>query len=275
MKKAMALGLGLILTLLLGACGDDREITVISREEASGTRAAFVSLTGLAREGIDRTYPRAEINSSTAVVMQTVMGNKNAIGYISMGALSQEVRALSINGVQATKENVRLGRYALARPFFLATGKQQPLAADFLSYILSQQGQALISEMGFVPMEPGGSYERAYLRGTVRVMGSSSIAPVMERLAEGYMGLNPEALVQVQTSDSTQGLSSLARGLCDIAMSSRELTREELALGITALPMCKDGIAVIVNVKNPVTELNMVQLRSIFQGEIRSWELVE
>ncbi len=277
MKKLFAVLLTLSLLLCLAACGGKgAEITVISREEASGTRSAFVELTGVEEDGVDRTYARAEINSSTAVVMQTVAGNENAIGYISLGSLSDTVKALSLDGAEATAENVRNGSYPLARPFILGTlGEQSPLVADFYSYILSEAGQTVISEAGYVSTGSQGSYESSHLNGTIKVMGSTSVAPVMEKLAEAYMAVNPDVTVQVQTSDSSQGLSSLAEGLCDVAMSSRNLKDSEIEKGIEPVTICMDGIAVIVNNNNSLSNLTMTQLKEIFLGNVTAWDEVQ
>lgn len=273
MKKQLLLLLALL--LCLSACGGDpQEITVITREEGSGTRSAFTELSGVAEKGMDKTYPRAEVSSSTAVVLQTVMGNKNAIGYISLSALQRGIKALSIDGVAASEKTVSEGSYPLARPFLLATGERpSEQAADFLAFLLSEDGQELVRQAGYVPVSAG-SYQSRELSGILRISGSSSVAPVMERLAERYMALNPHLQVQIQTSDSSTGLSALSQGLCDIAMSSRSLKDSERAKGLEATTLCMDGIAVIVNQSNPVSNLSMVQLRAIFTGQLGSWALI-
>lgn len=276
MKKIFAFILTLCLSLSLAACGgDNQEITVISREEGSGTRSAFVELTGVEEDGVDGTYARAEINSSTAVVMQTVAGNDAAIGYISLGSLNDSVKALPLDGVAPTAESVKDGSYPLARPFLLGTTAQSSEAAlDFIAYILSDAGQQIIEEAGYVGVS-GGSYESRHLTGTIKVAGSTSVAPVMEKLAESYMAVNPDITVELQTSDSSTGLSSLAEGLCDIAMSSRSLKDSETSKGIEAQTICMDGIAVIVNHNNTTDGLTMAQLKAIFTGAVRSWDEVK
>lgn len=275
MKKIVITVLILCLLLCAAACGTEGQtITVISREEGSGTRSAFTELTGVEQDGIDRTAARAEISSSTAVVLQTVAGNKNAIGYISLGALNEQVKALKVDGTAASAATVKDGSYPLARPFLLGTlGKNRPEVQDFLDYILSDLGQQVISEAGYVTVSEG-SYVASTLSGTVKVAGSTSVAPVMEKLAEAYMALNPNVKVEIQTFDSSTGLSSLAEGLCDIAMSSRNLKDSEIAKGILPTTICMDGIAVIVNCDNAVDGLTMEQLRHIFMGEISDWTQV-
>ncbi len=276
MKKIVTTILILCLLLSAAACGaEEQTITVISREEGSGTRSAFTELSGVAQDGVDHTYARAEISSSTAVVLQTVAGNSNAIGYISLGALGGEVKALSIDGVAPSAAAVKDGSYPLARPFLLGTlGELRPEVQDFLNYILSDLGQSMISEAGYVAVSEG-AYESSGCSGTVKVAGSSSVAPVMEKLAEAYMVLNPGVKVEVQTFDSSTGLSSLADGLCDIAMSSRNLKDSETAKGIVPVTICMDGIAVIVNPANSAEGLTLAQLRSIFVGEITDWTELE
>ena len=275
MKKIVITVLILCLLLCAVACGTEGQtITVISREEGSGTRSAFAELTGVEQDGIDRTAARAEISSSTAVVLQTVAGNKNAIGYISLGALNEQVKALKVDGTAASAATVKDGSYPLARPFLLGTlGENRPEVQDFMDYILSDLGQQVIGEAGYVTVSEG-SYTASGLGGTVKVAGSTSVAPVMEKLAEAYMALNPNVKVEIQTFDSSTGLSSLAEGLCDIAMSSRNLKESETAKGIVPTTICMDGIAVIVNCDNAVDGLTMEQLRAIFMGEISDWTQV-
>ena len=273
MKKTLSIVLTACILLFASACGrNDKSITVISREEGSGTRSAFTELTGVEEKGVDNTYARAEINASTAVVIQTVLGNKNAIGYISLGALGDSVKAISIDGIEISTQAVKDGSYPLARPFLLATAdRPRAQVQDFLRYVLSDQGQEMIRNAGYVPVSSG-SYEGSGLSGTVTVAGSSSVAPVMEKLAEAYMALNPNVSVRIQTSDSSTGLSSLAEGLCDIAMSSRGLKESETAVGIVPLTLCMDGIAVIVNLENPVSDLSVEQIGAIYTGDVMSWD---
>ena len=265
----------LTLTLLLTACrrsGD--EITVISREEGSGTRSAFIALTGLEEEGEDRTYLRSEISSATAVVLQSVKGDKNAIGYLSVGAVSEGVKALKIDGAAPTAENIAQGSYPLARSFYLVS-LDTPGAAEteFLRFVLSRQGQAVVAQEGYVPTE-GGDFESKHPQGVLRIAGSGSVAPVMEALVEAYGKQNPALRIEIQISDSSTGLSSLKVGLCDLAMSSRELTQQELTRGLRGEEICRDGIAVIVHGENSVDGLTMAQLRGIFMGQLRYWQQV-
>lgn len=259
--------------LLLTACAADRgEITVISREEGSGTRSAFVSLSGLEEGGVDRTYVRSEISSATAAVLQAVMGDKNAIGYLSVGAVKEKVKALRIDGAEPTQEAIGEGRYPLARSFYLV-GHPSPgeEAEDFLAFVQSALGQAVVAEEGYVPTQ-GGDFVSRRPRGLLRVAGSGSVAPLMEALAEAYGKINPDLRVEIQISDSSTGLSALSVGLCELAMSSRELTEQEKVFH--AVEICRDGIAVIVNSQNPVEELSMAQLREIYMGRLRYWQQV-
>lgn len=275
MKKGFVIIFVFCLTLSLAACGGNKhEITVISREEGSGTRGSFTQLTGVETDGVDRTYIRAEINSSTAVVLQSVAGNKNAIGYLSLAALHESVKALAIDGVPPSTSTVQDGSYPLARPFLLGTlGTENSRIADFLAFLQSDEAGEIILEAGYVPMG-GGSYESRQPEGVLRIAGSSSVAPVLEKLAEAYQRGNPNLQVQIQTTDSSTGLLSLSQGLCDVAMSSRPLTRSEKDRGILAHTLCMDGIAVIVNRENSVDRLTLAQLRAVFTGEITDWTLI-
>ena len=272
-KSALTMLLILSLLLSLAACGRSRtEITVLSREEGSGTRSAFTELSGILSEGKDHTYPRAEVNASTAVMIQTVIYNPSAIGYISLGSLNDSVKALTLEGIYPSTQSVKDGSYPLARTFLLGIREElSPVAMDFLAFLQSDSAQQIIENTGYTPLSSG-SYLCLPQTGTVRLAGSSSVAPVMEQLAEAYRLLQPRVTVEIQTSDSSTGLSALASDLCDIAMSSRNLTEHEERMGITALPLCKDGIAVIVSLSNPLKGLTMAQLRSIFTGAVRNWD---
>lgn len=279
MKKKLFAGLLMSAALLLTACGSSKTndtITVITREEGSGTRSAFVELSGVEQDDVDRTTAYAETNSSTAVVLQSVAGNKNAIGYISLGALSSDVKALAIDGVEPSVDTVNDGSYALARPFNVATcGEVSDAAQDFLNYIMSDEGQAVITDNKYVSTGSTGAFTSTKPSGEVVVAGSSSVSPVMEKLAEAYMAINSSVTIKLQTSDSSTGMQSVAEGLCDIGMASRDIKDSELEKGITGLTICMDGIAVIVHPDNTVNGLSMQQLCSIFIGETTAWTEVQ
>lgn len=264
MKKFLTLGLAM--TMLAGALtgcgGSDTQaeentaggaITVVSREDGSGTRGAFVELFGIeekneAGEKIDRTTDLAEITNSTAVMMTTVAGNTAAIGYVSLGSLDDSVKALEIDGVEATVENIKNGTYSVARPFNIATGKEvSDTARDFIGFIMSDEGQAVVEESGYISQGSTGAYENTGVSGEVIVAGSSSVTPVMEKLKEAYEAVNSNVSVQVQQSDSTTGMTSAMEGMCDIGMASRELKDSELAAGLIPTVIAMDGIAVVVN----------------------------
>lgn len=278
MKKKFFAGLLMSAALLLTACGGSTNdsITVIAREEGSGTRSAFVELSGVEQDDVDRTTPKAETNSSTAVVLQSVAGNKNAIGYISLGALSNEVKALAVDGVSPSVDTVNDGSYALARPFNVATcGQISDAAQDFLNYIMSDEGQQVISDNKYVSTGSSGAFTSTNPSGEVVVAGSTSVSPVMEKLAEAYMALNSNVTVKIQTNDSSTGMQSVAEGLCDIGMASRAIKDSELEKGLTGLTICMDGIAVIVHPDNAVSGLTMEQLCAIFTGETTAWSQIQ
>ena len=253
-------------------------ITVVSREEGSGTRSAFIELFGVEQEDasgnkVDMTTVEANISNSTSVVMTTVGGNEYAIGYISLGSLNDTVKAVQIEGVDATVENIKNGSYAVSRPFNIATKEGlSEVAADFVAYIMSAEGQAIVAENGYITVaDDAAAYAGSAPAGNVVVAGSSSVTPVMEKLAEGYQAVNPNATIEVQQSDSSTGMNMAMEGTCDIGMASRALKGSELEAGLTPTVIAMDGIAVIVNNASPVSDLSVEQVRSIFTGEVTEW----
>ena len=256
MKKLTALCMAALMLLVVAAgCNNVSENTaiyVVSREDGSGTRGAFIELFGIeqkneAGEKIDHTVETAEITDSTSVMMQTVAGNKAAIGYISLGSLNETVKALQIDGVDATAENVKNGTYKVARPFNVATtATVSAEAQDFLSFILSAEGQAVVEKANCISEGNTGAFAGGAVSGKVTVAGSSSVTPVMEKLKEAYNAINPNLTIDIQQSDSSTGMTSAIDGLCDIGMASRELKEDEAAaLAHQAIAM--DGIASVVS----------------------------
>lgn len=253
-------------------------IDVISREDGSGTRGAFIELFGIEEkqgdEKVDMTTEDASITNSTSVMMTTVAGDENAIGYISLGSLNDTVKAVKIDGAEATAENVANDTYKVSRPFNIVTGEKVSEAAqDFVNYIMSEEGQQIVEDNGYIKADAEAKpYEAADVEGKVVVAGSSSISPVMEKLKEAYEAVNKNVTVEVQQSDSTTGVTSAAEGICDIGMASRELKDEETEMNLTATVIAKDGIAVVVNNENEVEDLTSDQVKAIFTGETTEWE---
>ena len=253
-------------------------INVISREDGSGTRGAFIELFGIQEEKdgekVDMTTEDASITNSTSVMMTTVAGDENAIGYISLGSLNDTVKAVKIDGAEATAENVANDTYKVSRPFNIVTGEKVSEAAqDFVNYIMSEEGQQIVEDNGYIKADAEAKpYEAADVEGKVVVAGSSSISPVMEKLKEAYEAVNKNVTVEVQQSDSTTGVTSAAEGICDIGMASRELKDEETEMNLTATVIAKDGIAVVVNNENEVEDLTSDQVKAIFTGETTEWE---
>ena len=253
-------------------------INVISREDGSGTRGAFIELFGIQEEKdgekIDMTTVDASITNSTSVMMTTGAGDENAIGYISLGSLNDTVKAVKIDGAEATAENVANDTYKVSRPFNIVTGEKVSEAAqDFVNYIMSEEGQQIVEDNGYIKADAEAKpYEAADVEGKVVVAGSSSISPVMEKLKEAYEAVNKNVTVEVQQSDSTTGVTSAAEGICDIGMASRELKDEETEMNLTATVIAKDGIAVVVNNENEVEDLTSDQVKAIFTGETTEWE---
>lgn len=257
-----------------------REIGILTREEGSGTRGAFIELFGIEQENeagekIDSTSDAAAVTNSTSVMMTTVSGDPYAIGYISLGSLNDTVKAVQIDGVDATVENINNGTYQVARPFNVATKEGLSEAAgDFLDFIMSAEGQAVITENGYIAVSDAGSYAGQMDSGKIVVAGSSSVTPVMEKLKEAYLLKNPGVTIEIQQNDSSTGMSYAIDGTCDIGMASRELKDSEIEKGLTGTRIAMDGIVVIVNNDNPVANLTSQQVQDIFMGNTAVWSEV-
>lgn len=259
----------------------EEDISVYSREDGSGTRGAFIELFGVEEkdangEKIDNTTEDATITNNTSVMMTGVAGDDYAIGYVSLGSLNDTVKALKIDGVEPTVENIKSDSYKVYRPFNIATkGEVSEAAQDFIDYILSAEGQQIVSDEGYITIDDAApAFAGGKVSGSVTVAGSSSVSPVMEKLAEAYMKLNSNVKIEIQTSDSTTGMTSAMDGVCDIGMASRELKDTEAA-ELTATVIAQDGIAVVVNNNNPIDNLTKDQVKSIYVGETTSWSEVE
>lgn len=252
-----------------------KTISVVTREEGSGTRDAFTELTGvLVKDGdnkTDNTTTSAVTINSTEAVITNVKDNEAAIGYISLGSLNDTVKALKIGGVEATADNVKSGDYAVSRPFNIAyKGELSDVAKDFVDYIMSSDGQKIVSDNGYVTVSENAAYSGKKPSGKISVAGSSSVSPVMEKLAEAYQKVNTNAKVEIQTSDSSAGMQSAMGGTCDIGMASRDLKDEEKS-ALKVETIAKDGIAVIVNNANTCDDLTLDQVKSIYTGETTVW----
>ena len=255
----------------------DQDITVISREDGSGTRGAFIELTGVEEKNadgqkVDNTTEAAAIQSSTNGVMTAVANDETAIGYISLGSLNDSVKAVKVGGIEASAETVKDGSYTLARPFNIVTNGEatDPVAVDFIAYCLSKDGQALATEEGYVGSE-GEDYTSAQPEGKITVGGSSSVSPLMEKLIEAYKTVNPNAELELLTSDSTTGVSGALDGSYTIGMASRELKDSETEGGTVSTVLALDGIAVVVNPANTVEDLTVDQIKGIYTGELTVW----
>lgn len=281
-KKVLALLLSAMMTVgMLAGCSktEHASITVVSREEGSGTRGAFVELMGVETDAGDMTTVEAEIANSTSLVQSTVSGNKNAIGYISLGSYdASAVKALKVDGVEATVDNVKAGSYAVSRPFVICYKEEKlsELGRDFVDFIMSADGQAILSGKGYIAMdENAASYSASGLTGSLNLNGSTSVGPAMEKLAEVYMGLNESVTIDIQQTGSGTGITSTIDGSCEIGMSSRDLKDEELAEGLIPVTIALDGIAVIVNPESAVEDLTSEQIRRIYTGEITDWSQID
>ncbi len=257
-----------------------KAISVLSREEGSGTRGAFVELFKIEKKDangkkVDYTTDEAAITNSTAVMLTSVAGDKYAIGYVSLGSLNSSVKALKIDGAQASVANINNGSYKVSRPFNIAVKDNlSPAAQDFLNFVFSAEGQKIIEKNKYIPVPVSKTYTSSQVSGKVVCAGSSSVSPVMEKIIEAYKSVNPNAKVELQTSDSSTGVKNAINGSCDIGMASRGLKDSELAQGIKGMVMAIDGIAVIVNNENPTEELSKAQVEAIFTGKTTKWNKI-
>lgn len=293
---AVMLILLLFLCILTG-CGNKNgkgdHITIVTREDGSGTRKAFVMLTGIQKESQDRTSLQAEVTNSNFVMMTSISGDENAIGYVSLGALRDNVKAVKIDGVEPSAKAVQEGKYSLARSFYLIVREDISRAGeDFINYILSDEGQKVIEQQGYVGERTGNSYEAAEvkegidgeikreisgeiiyeIKGKVTIAGSTSAAPIMECLAKEYKKKNPKVTFEIQQTGSTAGIESVSEGVCDIGLASRELTMEEASRGVKEIRFARDGIAVIVNKNNPLMDISRETIAEIYMGHVTNWE---
>ena len=258
----------------------NHEISIISREEGSGTRGAFIELFGIEEKDadgnkVDKTTEEATITDKTSVMLTTVSGNEYAIGYVSLGSLNNTVKALKVDGAEATAENIKAGTYKISRPFNIATkGEATGLSKDFIDYIMSAEGQAIVNDNGYISVSDNASaFSGTKPKGKILVSGSSSVTPVMQKLAEAYMKINTGATIDVQQTDSSNGMKDAIAGNCDIGMASRELKESESA-ELTSMSIAIDGVAVIVNPANTLDDISSEQVKSIYVGETTAWDAI-
>ncbi|MGN0507231.1 MAG: substrate-binding domain-containing protein [Lachnospiraceae bacterium] len=282
-KKAMVMVMAVSLVFGMTGCGKDKgfdksqEISILTREDGSGTRGAFIELFGIekkneAGEKVDYTTDEASITNSTSVMMTTVEGDLYSIGYISLGSLNDTVKAVKIDGVAASVANIKNGTYKIYRPFNIATkGEVSEVAQDFINYILSSDGQAVIEKNGYISVSDAGAYTGNKPAGKITISGSSSVSPVMQKLKEAYLVINPNAEIEILTSDSSTGMNNAIDGTCDIGMASRAVKDSEKEKGLTEITIANDGVAVIVNKENPVDNMTKEQVESIYTGNTTVW----
>lgn len=275
MKKYL---LGLLASCVFGGVLMAQDIFPISREMGSGTRGAFVEIFGIQKEvrnkKVDATTQKAEVTNSTGVMMTTVANSANSIGYISLGSLNDTIKAVSIDGVSPSVQNINNKTYGISRPFNVVTKTMNPVIEDFLKYALSKEAKGIVEKAGYISVAKD-SYVSTKPSGKIIIAGSSSVTPLMEKLKESYEKINPNVEIEIQQSDSTTGVNSVVEGIADIGMASREIKESELKKGINAQVLAIDGLAVIVNKENPISNLKKEDVRKIFLGEITSWEQVK
>lgn len=297
MKKILSLGLAALMTVFaLTGCGADKgtdnnnggtgtgtdAISVLTREEGSGTRGAFIELLGIEEKNadgkkVDKTIDTAETTNSTSVMITTVQGNKAAIGYISLGSLDKsKVKALKVDGAEAATDNVKSGEYKVSRPFNIATkGDTTGVASDFIKFILSADGQAVVEKNGYISEGNTGAYKASGQKGKITIGGSSSVTPVMEKLKEAYVKLNPDVTVDVQQNDSSSGMKGAIDGIYDIGMASRDVKDSEKEAGLNSIKIALDGIAVIVNKDNTLDSITSEQIKNIYTGSLTKWSEIK
>ncbi len=293
MKKILSLGLAALMTVFaLAGCGADSNdggtgtgrdaISVLTREEGSGTRGAFIELLGIEEKNadgkkVDKTIDTAETTNSTSVMITTVQGNKAAIGYISLGSLDKsKVKALKVDGAEAATDNVKSGEYKVSRPFNIATkGDATGVASDFIRFILSADGQAVVEKNGYISEGNTGAYKASGQKGKITIGGSSSVTPVMEKLKEAYVKLNPDVTVDVQQNDSSSGMKGAIDGIYDIGMASRDVKDSEKEAGLSSIKIALDGIAVIVNKDNTLDSITSEQIKNIYTGSLTKWSEIK
>ncbi len=276
----------------LAGCGTDSDnggtgtgtdaISVLTREEGSGTRGAFIELLGIEEKNadgkkVDKTIDTAETTNSTSVMITTVQGNKAAIGYISLGSLDKsKVKALKVDGAEAATDNVKSGEYKVSRPFNIATkGDATGVASDFIKFILSADGQAVVEKNGYISEGNTGAYKASGQKGKITIGGSSSVTPVMEKLKEAYVKLNPDVTIDVQQNDSSSGMKGAIDGIYDIGMASRDVKDSEKEAGLTSIKIALDGIAVIVNKDNTLDAITSEQIKNIYTGSLTKWSEIK
>lgn len=287
-RRFMSFLMTTVLTFSMIGCGGSKgfgateEISIITREDGSGTRGAFIELFGIEKKNeegnkIDHTTDAASITNSTSVMMTTVESDLHAIGYVSLGSLNDTVKAVKIDGVEASVENIKNGSYTIYRPFNIATKSDvSEVTKDFITYILSADGQAVIEKNGYITVAGNGAFSTNKPSGKVTITGSSSVSPVMMKLKEAYLVINPNAEIEIITSDSSTGMSNTIEGICDIGMASRAVKDSEKEKGLTEITIANDGVAVIVNNENPVDNMTKEQVESIYTGKFTTWsDIVE
>ena len=257
-------------------------ISVLTREEGSGTRGAFIELLGIEEKNadgkkVDKTIDTAETTNSTSVMITTVQGNKAAIGYISLGSLDKsKVKALKVDGAEAATDNVKSGEYKVSRPFNIATkGDATGAASDFIKFILSADGQAVVEKNGYISEGNTGAYKASGQKGKITIGGSSSVTPVMEKLKEAYVKVNPDVTVDVQQNDSSSGMKGAIDGIYDIGMASRDVKDSEKEAGLNSIKIALDGIAVIVNKDNALDSITSEQIKNIYTGSLTKWSEIK
>lgn len=261
-----------LIIIILSSCSKKDTINSITREEGSGTRGAFVDLFELKEDGMDKIDDSIEVTNSTISILTSVKSDKNAMGYISFGSLNDNVKSVKIDNIEPSIENIKNGKYSIIRNLNIVIKEKNELINDFIKYINSTQAKEIIEKNGYVSIDNNKIYKSSDLKGEINIIGSSSVAPIMQKLAEDYMIYNEKIIVKVGQSDSTSGINSVLDGTCDIGMSSRELKETEINKGLESVVVCKDGIIIIINKEQKIDNLTKKEVYDIYTKKIESWD---
>lgn len=261
-----------LIIIILSSCSKRDTINSITREEGSGTRGAFVDLFELKEDGMDKIDDSIEVTNSTISILTSVKSDKNAMGYISFGSLNDNVKSVKIDNIEPSIENIKNGKYSIIRNLNIVIKEKNELINDFIKYINSTQAKEIIEKNGYVSIDNNKIYKSSDLKGEINIIGSSSVAPIMQKLAEDYMIYNEKIIVKVGQSDSTSGINSVLDGTCDIGMSSRELKETEINKGLESVVVCKDGIIIIINKEQKIDNLTKKEVYDIYTKKIESWD---
>ncbi len=274
MNKKIQLILGVtMLGGMLASCGGNKEfdssknISVLVRETGSGTRGAFLEILGL-KGAADPTG--AIVQTSTSAILTEVSGNNYAIAYDSLGYVDDSVKILKVDNVAPSAATVKNGTYAISRPLNViykeAIINSEPVYQDYLAFLGSKEAEKMASDEGYVAIHDSTtSYTKTadYAGKKITISGSTSLQPLMVKLAAKYNEYHSEVTIEVAGGGSGTGYSNAENGTSVFGMISEEFNSTKAA-SCTPYTVCKDGIAVIVNKKNTLDSISKTDLATIY-----------